>query len=419
MKNTATTTAIVLETRTPLKDGRYPVKVRITHNRQARYFALRDKDGKKIALLKNEFTKVQGEKPRGEYKNIALFLNELEQLAVESIKELPLFSFESFEKRFFGKHGDDQDLFTALTNTISILKSEERISTANSYECALNSLKTYTGKNILLFEKVDNSFLTKYEKWMIEKGKSPTTTGIYLRSVRTCFNEAIRNGIIKSENYPFGKGRYQIPTGRNIKKAISPEEISLIASYTSIEGTNEQRYRDYWLFLFLCNGINVTDMANLKYENIQDDVIVFSRQKTKRKLRTRPRIIKAVITQQLEHIIHHWGNKPSLPDEYIFPVLKKEMSAEQKLATIHQAIKMINKYIDRVAKEVKIKNKITSYTARHSFATILKRSGASTEYISESLGHSSLPTTDNYLSDFETSEKRKWAEVLEKTLKKI
>lgn len=417
MQNTATHTAVVLETRTPLKDGGYPVKLRVTHNRQRRYFSLRDKNGNRITFFQDEFKKVKGEKPRGECKDMAVYLSEMENIAIDIIKELSVFSFEGFEKRFFGRHGDNQDLFTALKNTIDRLKSENRIGTAKLYECSLNSFKKFTGKNILLFEKVNLDFLNRYEKWMLENQNTLSTIGVYLRNIRTCFNEAIREGLIKNELYPFSRNRndnkYEIPTGSNIKKAISENEIGLIASYPTIDGTSEQRYRDYWLFLFLCNGINVTDFAKLKYENIHDDVIIFHRQKTKRKLRKKPRAVKVVISQALGRIIDRWGSKPAIPEEYIFPMLTSGMTAEEELEKTHQTIKLINKYADRIGKAVGVKNKITSYTARHSFATILKYRGASTEYISESLGHSSLPTTENYLAEFEITEKRKWAEIVE------
>ncbi|MBI4931846.1 MAG: site-specific integrase [Bacteroidetes bacterium] len=421
MQNTTTTTAVILETRFPLKDGRYPVKLRVTHSRVQRYFSLRDKHGKKITMLEDEFESVTGKKPRGENKEIAVYLNELESAAIDTIKELSVFSFEGFEKRFFGGHGDDQDLFTALKNSADRLKSENRIGTAKLYECSLNSFKKFTGKNILFFEKVNLDLLNKYEKWMLENKNTLSTIGVYLRNIRTCFNEAIREGLIKNELYPFSRNRndhkYEIPAGSNVKKAISENEIGLIASYPTIDGTSEQRYRDYWLFLFLCNGINVTDFAKLKYENIQDDVIVFHRQKTKRKLRKKPRAVKVVISQALGRIIDRWGDKPALPEEYIFPILKSGMTAEQELEKTHQTIKLINKYADRIGKAVGIKNGITSYTARHSFATILKYRGASTAFISESLGHSNLQTTESYLADFEIKEKRKWAAVVEQAIR--
>jgi site-specific recombinase XerD len=55
---------------------------------------------------------------------------------------------------------------------------------------------------------------------------------------------------------------------------------------------------------------------------------------------------------------------------------------------------------------------LTTYVARHSFATILKRSGAPTEFISESLGHKDLRTTENYLDGFENATKQHFAKAL-------
>ena len=66
----------------------------------------------------------------------------------------------------------------------------------------------------------------------------------------------------------------------------------------------------------------------------------------------------------------------------------------------------------RIGVQLGISKPVTTYTARHSFSTVLKRSGVSIEYISESLGHSSLQTTENYLDSFEDDVKRKYADLL-------
>jgi integrase len=113
-------------------------------------------------------------------------------------------------------------------------------------------------------------------------------------------------------------------------------------------------------------------------------------------------------------ILDRWGNKPAYPDQYVFPILERGLTPEQEYFKIQWVTCQINKYIRVIAEKVGIKNKVTSYTARHSFATVLKRSGASIEFISESLGHSNLQTTENYLADFEIEEKRKWAKELTK-----
>ena len=108
------------------------------------------------------------------------------------------------------------------------------------------------------------------------------------------------------------------------------------------------------------------------------------------------------------------GNKKKSNDQFVFPILSEGLSPIRERAIIQQATKITNKYIKRIAAELGIKNKVTTYTARHSFATILKRSGASVEFISESLGHSSLTTTENYLASFELETKREMAKNLTK-----
>src|SRR6185437_5977239 len=408
------TTAMSLETRKTGPNGTFPVKLRITYNRNCKYYPLRHpKNSESIYLTETDFHKVMGERPRGEEnKGLRSILNAHEDKAIKDIQALPVFTFDSFESKYFGKAENNADLISCLSIKANKLRSEGRISTAIGYECSISSLKRYIEKEYLDFAKVSIPFLNEYEKWMLFNGNSTTTIGIYLRNVRTTFGDAIRNGFIRPELYPFGKDKYTIPGGSNIKKALTIQEVGLIANYPVAFSSSEHRYRDYWLFSYLCNGINVKDIAHLKYSNIDGDVITFIRAKTQREKKANPKRITVIISKEIGKIIDQWGNKPGKPNTYIFPILEESFSPEQVYDRIQQATKLINKYVSGIAKTIGLKDRVTSYTARHSFATVLKRSGATTEYISESLGHSSLTTTENYLADFEIEEKRKWAEKL-------
>jgi integrase len=153
-------------------------------------------------------------------------------------------------------------------------------------------------------------------------------------------------------------------------------------------------------------------MANLKYKNIDHDKLTFIREKTRRETSSNPKIITVVITPMVDRIIKEWGNLPAEPDTYIFPILEPGATPDRQYKLIQQATKMINEHIKFVAEKVKIKEKVTSYVSRHSFATVLKRSGVSTEFIKESLGHSNMATTENYLAGFEDAEQRKNADLL-------
>jgi len=421
-------TAIVLETRVPRKDKSYPVKLRITYNRKQKYYSTRyrlknenieitdnqrywlDRFKGTISLTKSEFNKVRNPSSREPYKTMVTYLNELEALARDVISTLPTFTFPSFEKKYYEKPADKRDLFYDLNRYVNKLHKESRISTALSYKNALKSLQKFTGKKQLGYDNLTVPFLNNYEKWMIAEKNSLTTVGIYLRNVRTAYRKAEAEGVIKSHTYPFGEGKYVIPTGKNIKKALSLKQVGLIAHFPVIEGSSEHRYRDYWLLSYLCNGINIKDMARLTYSNIEGDIIKIIRAKTEREKRQNPRLITIVITRQIGRIIDRWGNKPGLPNKYLLSILSNGMTPEQEYKAIQQTTKMINKYIKDIAESVGITQKVTTYSARHSFATVLKRSGASIEFISESFGHSNISTTENYLADFEIEEKRKWAE---------
>ena len=351
--------------------------------------------------------------PREPYKFLRLHLNELERIAVEDvINKIPVFTFEEFEARFFTKVDKQADLFIALENRAKELKKEERISTAVSFECTKKSIESFHGKSALPFELVTVGYLKKYETWMLDKNNSLTTVGIYLRNVRTVYNKARKEGKVRDIPYPFGDGLYLIPGGKNIKKALTHAEVGMIANYPAINGSAEQKYRDLWMFSFLCNGINVKDIARIRYRDIDGDIICIIRAKTERETRTAPRPVTIIITQKIGRIIDRWRCKSAEPDQYLFPILSSGMAAEDEYKRILDVTKRINKHIGKIARKLGIQQKVTTYTARHSFATVLKRSGASMEFISESLGHSSLKTTENYLADFEIEEKRKWAEKL-------
>jgi integrase len=408
------TTAIILETRKPRKDNLFPVKLRVTFRRERRYYTVKNEVGKTCAMSEKEFEKARDKDSRGTNKVSYLFLNSVEQYAQNVIKGIvPAFSFSAFEKSYYSGEVVEEDLFSGLDNAAKVLRAEGRISTAVAYECALNSLKLFCPKKALSYSEVDVSFLNKYEKWMLAGNKSSTTVGIYLRNVRTLYNKAVKTGKIGAIYYPFGDGRYEIPGGKNIKKALTQKEVGLLANYKAIKGSAEHKYRDLWLFSYLCNGMNVKDISFLKYKNIKADVLTFVRSKTAREKKKDPRPITIIITRQIGRIIDRWGNKPGTPDTYIFPILKDGMTPEEQYKKVQQVTQAINKYINDITEKIGLPH-ITSYTARHSFATVLKRSGASVEFISESLGHSNLATTENYLADFEIEEKRKWARKLTK-----
>ncbi|TXK45364.1 tyrosine-type recombinase/integrase [Pontibacter qinzhouensis] len=418
-------TSVMLDTRRTLKDGSFPVRLRLTYQRQRKYY------NTSYSLSETEFSKVQAEKPKGKYKELQIAFQAIEQKALSIIRNLDVFTFEQFEKKYL-KTAVKNDVFTAFEQQVKNLAEEGRVGTASSYESASLSLLSYIHKQPLnrnkgltrakANEKKENllkkrkplayaaitvDFLMGYEKWMLLHGNSITTIGIYLRAVRAIYNNAIAAGEVTVDLYPFGKRKYQIPSGRNVKKALTLADIEKIFSYQPAS-ENEGRARDLWVFSYLCNGINVKDIARLKYKQLDKDTITFVRAKTERTSRQNLKAITAMRTPEIDEIIERWGNKPAYSEAYVFPLLEPELSAKKELAKVQHATKTINKYIKRVAAAVGIEKNVSTYTARHSFSTVLKRAGAPIELISESLGHSNLRTTESYLDSFEDDVKRQY-----------
>lgn len=241
---------------------------------------------------------------------------------------------------------------------------------------------------------------------MLEKGYSKTTVGIYTRCLGAIFNEAIFHGISKRDNCcPFGRRLYQPPSSRNIKKALTLADVSKIYYYQP-QCELKRKVKDFWLFSYLANGINPTDIAHLMYKNIDGEYPIVERPKTENSTRLDPRPITLFISDDLRQIIDYCGNKDKSPNHYIFPILGHNITPLRQVELIALFVQAINDWMANIRKKLSIEKKVTTYVAWHTFSTIMKRSGVSTEFIRESLGNTSIKTTESYLDSFEKTVKR-------------
>jgi len=397
------TTSIFIDKYHPKAGGLCAISIRVTYDRKKKYYPTN------CSLTASDFEKAMGDKPRKEFKEIALKLQAYENKAFEIIEDLPHFTWKAFEKHYLTNRGAKDVIHLAFADYSKELRDNDRIGTAVSYECAQSSLNKFSPG--ARFADVAPDFLRKYEKWMLNDGNSITTVGIYLRSLRTLFNNAIGEGMLSKELYPFGKKKYEIPTGSNTKKALTLKDIAAIYYYKPLAGTTAEMAKDYWLFMYLCNGINVKDMCLLKYENIKGEVLEFERAKTNRtKRKVEP--IRVSLAEDAKDIIKKWGSTRRDGSTYIFPVLTKGITAVRERQLIQQLTKLINDHMKAITEVLGIQTDCTTYAARHSFATILQRSGASTEFISEALGHTNVKTTQNYLAGFEDDSKKETVKAL-------
>lgn len=447
------TTARILDTRRKRKKkDTFPLAIRVTANRVPVSFPIG------IELSVEDFKKLKAPRIGEGLSKIRETIIQEEQRAKTIIDTMGTFTFQAFREEFnknkpakrrkstanhnslqvdspqsnpemasnsggknkkYGKRKYDRirsnvdyivlgPLAVAFGAYIKQLEAQQRIGTAESYFSSLMSLLNF--KKCLRVEDITVDFLYRYEQWMLSRNNTYTTIGIYLRPLRAILNIQKEDELLSPKKYPFGKRKYQIPTGTNPKKALELSDIKKIYDYqpqTNIE--TEMYARDIWLFGYYCNGINTKDIACLKYKNIEDDFIIIQREKTKFTTRANPKIITIPINDEIIKIIDRWGNQDKDSNNYIFPVLRHGLSPHRKYELVQAFTSVVNDWMKKIAKNLSIDKKVTTIVYRHSFSTVLKRSGVSTEFISEALGHTDLKTTENYLDSFEKDIKKKFA----------
>ena len=289
------------------------------------------------------------------------------------------------------------DFFQKL---ITQLESEKKVGSMKIHKEVLNSIRSFSKESLnYTFSDIDVAWLTRYEKWQRTNNNKETTIGIRFRTLRAAYNKATKAKEAHITNYPFEEFKVSKFNTQTKKRAISKSDmIKIIQVDVSQEKPTVQLSKDLFLFSYLCSGINFSDMANLQPMNINDNKIEFARQKTGKK-------ICATLMPDALQILSKYESNVAVRG-YYFPIYDKRVhkTAQQKQYRINKVLGHYNKGLKRIAELCEIKTNLTSYVARHSFATVLKNSGVNISLISEALGHSDLSTTQIYLDSFESSQ---------------
>lgn len=440
METTRPTTAIVLDTLHKKTDGTLPLKLRIISNRVARYYAVNvELENKTIidSLTKADFKKTKTGKPRGIHKEIGLKLAAKEQAANDILAEIEdSFSFDLFKERYTGKKpaSDPGNVFISYAETIQELTENNQIGTASSYDLSLKSIKAFMQSTScnepkkLYFRDITPKWLKNYESFMtsdkaelqpdgtikVKPGLTTTTVGIYLRPLRAIFNSAIDKKEIEAAVYPFSRSKrdkkYRIPKGKKVKKALTKDQLRLLFN-TPAATIDQQKARDFWFFSYTCNGMNIKDICLLMNKDLQPDSLSFERAKTMLTNEEQKKVI-VVLTDYAKSIIEKYRNPDTSPKAYLFTILSPKDNAIEIKRKVNAFTRFINQHIKKLAVSVGVTSDISSYFARHSFATLAIQGGQSIEYVSEALSHTNIKTTRDYFAGFADTAKKEIQESL-------
>jgi len=403
MALTKPTANILFDTRTKIKkSGKHPVKLTVYYLGVKRRYK-----------LPHYFTKVEWEKLNSQRLRDAKLKDEKIKLdsytgerfenALKQIEDP--FTFEKFYDVYFN-HDKTQllnkDVYTLFNKVISEREKAGKVGTAGIYRTASNSIKKYRSK--LNFNQITPEFLRGYESYMKKEGLSTTYISINLRHLRAIYNTAVHEGIIKDNDYPFSQSRndnkYKIKKGRNKKIALTTDELKRLRQYQPETKAQLNAYL-FWWFSFYCNGMNVKDICQLQYKHIKGDTIEYIRAKTiETEMEIKP--IHFKLNKNISSIIEKLGNHDDSPDVYMFNILKHGDSAKDIRRKVQNLTHVIDKHMKKISNvKLEFGKDITTYTARHSYATYMYRTNSSIEEISEALGHASIETTQRYLASFD------------------
>lgn len=387
---------ILLRTSKVLKNGEYPIVLRVIKDRKAKFIYT----GLSCAKSLWDF---KANKPSKKHPNkfeLDLFISSKMAEAQNVILEL-----ENNNKEYSSEHikrkyrisNKKMTVFNFLDNIIEDLMKVNKIGNANVYKDCKRALSRYRKGVDLNFNDIDVSFLKKFERSFLERNVTGNSISVYMRSLRSVFNRAISEGYCKKELYPFDEYKISKLMTNTNKRALTREQIQKIIDMDLSQFPELIDAKNIFLFSFYNRGINFTDIAMLKKENIQNDRLHYVRAKTGKSY-------NIYLLEPAQVILDYYFDFFEQSKRgYIFPILdkRKHCTAIQIDNRIEKMNKIINKKLKIIGTKIDLKLPLTTYVARHSYATIMKRSGVPTSIISESLGHDSERTTQIYLDSFE------------------
>jgi len=391
---------IILFKQRTLTNGEHPITLRLTQNRKRKYLRIG------VSLHPQHW-----DETKNSPKNSCPNKEHIDSVITDKLSKYQkqILEFQTISRPYsleqlidaVEKPVSKVTLGEYLEKIIKHLIRTNHVGNANHYESLLNSLKKYCNPQKLLFIEIDIKFVTDYEMHLRSIGNKDNTVFNRLKTLKAAYNKAVKEKIIKKEYSPFEEYNVGKLQEKTIKRAISKDDVLKIINF-DVSGlvkrphSSMQFAKDLFLFSYFGCGINIMDIAYLRHENRINNRIIYKRHKTHKQ-------INFQLQPYAIEILDRYCNKDN---RYLFPILDESFheSLEQQYRRVKKVTYVANKALKKIGNEIGLSIPLTTYVARHSFATVLKRSGVNISLIGEAMGHSDLKTTQIYLDSFENSQ---------------
>lgn len=269
-------------------------------------------------------------------------------------------------------------------------RADGKSKTAGNYDCSARALAKYLkikGRaSALPFSDFNPKLLESFEAYLLGACHiSRNTSSFYMRSLRAVWNMARREGFAP-QTEPFAN----VYTGIDRTRHRATADVNIKRLFTAeLDDCRHLAFaRDIFLFSFLGHGIAFVDIAKMLKRNLCQGYISYTRSKTGQHLTVR-------VTPAIDAIIQRWAD-PMSP--YLLPIVKLPFSSRNYDNALHN----YNRNLRQLAKRLGINDRLTSYTARHSWASEAYRLQVPISVISSCMGHTTENTTRIYLRSLDS-----------------
>ncbi|MFR9543644.1 MAG: site-specific integrase [Rikenellaceae bacterium] len=281
-----------------------------------------------------------------------------------------------------------RSLFVFAQQTIDYLKSIGKQRTMETYVSTINSFKRFRTMEDVAINKIDSDLVKAYEVYLLRGGIQPNTVSFYMRILRAIYNRAVERGL-SIQKYPF-KGITTRPH-KTVKRSLSTENLKRLKSENLTLFPSMEFARDLFMFSFYTRGMSFVDMAYLRKKDVQSGVLCYRRRKTGQQLHIR-------WEECMQEIVDRYSQRAEATP-YLLPIIKSTTKEEDKQYKV--AIHTVNHNLKRLAKLIGLTTNLTSYCARHTWASVAKSKNIPISVISEGMGHENEKTTQIYLASLD------------------
>lgn len=271
------------------------------------------------------------------------------------------------------------------------LEKEERFGTAHVYRSTLHRILDFTKGHPLPFNTLTPLWLKSFQNYLLTRHLQWNSISTYMRMLRAIYFRAVDAGLMSYRPRLF-KGVYT-GTRSLVKRALNEEEFRKLNVTRSLRNgnTHTEKARQLFLLLFMLRGIPFVDIAYLRRCDLHGDILTYRRRKTGSWLNVR------VEPQAMTLINCLRSRNASSP--YLFPFVKS-VNPVTAYRQYQNALREFNRQLRELKTELGLSKPLSSYAARHSWATLANFHHYNPELICNAMGHSSVKVTETYFKSY-------------------